>query len=173
MKLKILLMILLCMVLFLVPTVMADSTHECQGNSCNGSEGGSSSSTSTNTNNNTTSAVGNGGSGSGNASASNNLKMNGSYSHGFSAATGQDSVQLGSLLFGSVAVSNEARSTELAKLGEVTVALYQAGLISDSYAHVTALQIITDLQDETQPDRCLGFIKCGKRRTILNLFKLV
>lgn len=90
-----------------------------------------------------------------------------------SAAQGTDTVQLGSLIFGSVTVSRDARTLELRRNINTVAALHQAELIDKETAKNYAEWTIEELKEETKPRKCLAVIPCGRERSLRNVFGLL
>lgn len=91
----------------------------------------------------------------------------------FSASEGTDSVQVGSLLFGSVGVSTDERSLKLRRNYEAVAKMRRLGLITYEQEREFAQYVYEELKKESEPSKCLGFIPCGKERKLTNLFKLI
>ena len=89
------------------------------------------------------------------------------------AAQGTDTVQFGSVIFGSISVSKDMRSLELRRNIGTVVALHQAELVDLETVKEFAEYTVQELRKESKENKCFQFIPCGKDRKIWNLFKLI
>jgi len=91
----------------------------------------------------------------------------------FSAAQGTDTVQIGSLIFGSVTVSRDARTSELRRNMSTVAAMRDTKLVSEDVAKKYAEWTVEELKKETKPRKCFAVIPCGRERSLRNLFGLL
>lgn len=89
------------------------------------------------------------------------------------AAKGTDTLQVGSP-FGSLTISNDTLSADLRENVEVMMRLHKAGFLSDDEMFHFSHHTLAGLTEESKEDKCFfGMVKCGRRRKITNLFKLL
>ncbi|HDY88417.1 MAG TPA: hypothetical protein ENH82_09955 [bacterium] len=147
-------------------------------NNGGGSNGGGSTSTSTSTATSTSTSTGgsggSGGSGEGTGGDASFTDESMSYTApSLTAAKGTDILQVGSP-FGSLTLANDTMSSDLRDNVEVIMELHEAEAITDEELRAFARHTLYGLVVESTEDKCLlGLVKCGRRRKITNLFKLL